>query len=512
MKLITVSQMREFENIAISDYKIPSILLMENAATGFVSSLKSEIGSLSGKRIHIFCGKGNNGGDGFAIARMMHNLNARVSLTALFDEKSAKGDAKTNLCVAKNMGIPFVSAENCADCDIIVDAIFGTGFHGETEGLEKKAIDIVNKSSAYIVSVDIPSGISADTGLAAASSVNADLCITFAAIKTGHLLFPGRSFFKKLIKTDISIPKDVINNLDSGYDVIDSSKKSLIPKRISNSHKGSFGKVLTFTGSRGMSGAAILSATAALKSGVGMVTASVPETIWKLCASQFKAVMTYPLPCLENDLKDSAADMILEKAKTQDVLLMGCGIGTSDATKNIVFRIINECEKPMVIDADGLNAISCSPEILLKRKSELVLTPHIAEFSRLTGLSVPEIKSNPIKHVRDFALKYNVTLVLKDAVTVIAEKAGNIYISTCSNSGMATAGSGDVLAGIIAALIAQGATHEDAAVSGVYIHLAAGLIARDEKGEYGMTAEDLLEAIPYAFTKEINLSPEIKEM
>lgn len=511
MKVVNVSQMRELEQIAIEEYGVPSLLLMENAAAGFVSALQSETGPVSGKKIHIFCGRGNNGGDGFAIARMLHNLNADVSITLLFDETTAAGDAKINLEIVKKMGIPFSESTQCLNCDIIVDAIFGTGFHGETEGTAKTCIDLINESTAYTASVDIPSGVAADTGRASASSVYADLCVTFAALKPGHLLFPGRAHFKKLIKTDISVPIQVINQLQSGYDVIDKSKAKLIPERKANSHKGSFGKALAFVGSLGMSGAAVLSSSAVLKSGAGMATAAVPETALNTVASHLTSVMTLPLPCENGVLTENAAELLLEKLKHQDVLLAGCGIGTSEAAKKTIYRLVTENEKPMVLDADGLNAVSACPEILSRKKCELILTPHLVEFSRLTGLSVSEIKENPISAARTFALKYQVTLVLKDAVTVVVGKTGTVFVSPCSNSGLATAGSGDVLAGIITGLLAQGAKPEDAAVCGVYIHLAAGHTARKAKGEYGMTSEDLLCAVPAAFMEEIDIAPEIKE-
>lgn len=511
MKVVNVSQMRGLEQAAIEDCGVPSLLLMENAAAGFLMALERETGSVAGKKIHVFCGRGNNGGDGFAIARMAHNLHADVTITLLFDETLAEGDAKTNLKIVKKMGIPFSAAGGGISCDIIVDAIFGTGFHGEIEGNVKSCIDAINNSGAFVASVDIPSGVSADTGHASASSVFADLCVTFAALKPGHLLFPGRGHFLKLIKGNISVPREVINELRSGYDVIDNSKRELIPKRETNSHKGSFGKALAFVGSAGMSGAAVLSSSAILKSGAGMATAAVPETVLGAVCAHLTSVMTVPLPCENGSLAEPAADLLLEKLKHQDVLLAGCGIGTSDAAKKTICRLVTENEKPMVLDADGLNAVSGCTELLLEKKCELILTPHIVEFSRLTGLTVLKIKENPILAAREFAQKFQVTLVLKDAVTVVAAKDGTVFISPSSNSGLATAGSGDVLAGIITGLLSQGARPEHAAVGGVYLHLAAGNIARKAKGEYGMTSEDLLSSVPAAFMEEIDIAPDIKE-
>lgn len=505
MKLVTAEQMRELERIAIEEYGVPSLILMENAASGFSDALTKEYGSLFAKKVHIFCGKGNNGGDGFAIARMLKNRGVFVAITLLGEESALTTDAKTNMEIAKRMQIPFVPAAECAEADIIIDAIFGTGFLGETKGAEKEAIVLMNGSHAYIASVDIPSGVSADTGHAATEAVFADLCVTFSAAKPGHLLFPGKSHVGTLIKVDISVPQTVINDFESGYDVIDNSAFYKLPPRKANSHKGSFGKVLAYVGAKGMTGAAILSANAVLKSGAGMATAAVPEDILNIVAAKLTSVMTLPLP------QTSAADMLLEKLQSQDVLLIGCGIGTSEQTKETVHRLLQEAEKPIVLDADGLNAIAGCPQILKTSKADLVLTPHIVEFSRISGFSVSEIKEHPIEAACSFAKEYGVTLVLKDAVSIVATKEGKAYISTGANSGMATAGSGDVLAGTIAGLLAQGADSIAAAVCGVYLHLAAGELARNAKGEYGMTAEDILENLPYAFLGETNIAKQIKE-
>jgi len=512
MKLVTVSQMQEWERIAMEDFAVPSLLLMENAAAGCIAALKKEVGCLFGKKIHVFCGKGNNGGDGFAIARMLHNQNARVVITPLFDENDAKGDAKQNLDMARKLGIPFVPASDCLNCDVIVEAIFGTGFHGEVTGDAKTAITAINESPAFVVSIDIPGGVNADTGKASATAVFADLCVTFSATKPGHLLYPGKTHYQKLIKTDISIPRQVINACSGGYDVIDQTAFSRIPKRTPDSHKGSYGKALAFVGSCGMSGAAILSATAILKSGAGMATAAVPASIQEICASHFKAVMTCKLPEQDGMLSSDAADIILEKQTHQDVLLTGCGIGTTDSAKQVIRRLLTAWEKPMVLDADGINALAGCPELLLSKKCPLIVTPHVAEFARLLGYSVEAVKENPLKLARDFAFTYGVTLVLKDATTIVADKDGTLSLCPAANSGMATAGSGDVLSGIITGLLAQSASCSDAAVCGVYLHACAGKIAKDTLGEYGMTAGDILSALPHAFKEPIDISPNIKEL
>ncbi len=510
MKLVTVSQMRELERIAIAEYGVPSALLMENAAAGFINALKEEVGSLSGKKIQVVLGKGNNAGDGLAIARMAHNAGAFVTLTPLFDVSLFSGDAKTNYEIVKKMGLKATPVEDCLSKDIVVDAIFGTGFSGEVTGSIKDAICKINESEAYVASVDIPSGVNADTGSVLGVCVEADLCVTFLALKPGHLLFPGKAHSKKLIKTDISVPRQVINETAAGYDVIDHSVLLRLPKRNANSHKGSFGKALAFVGAEGMSGAAVLSTSSILKSGAGMVCAAIPESIAYAFSTELITATTLPIPS-ETSAED-ATKLLLFKLSSQDVLLAGCGLGTHARTKEILYRLIKTSEKPMVLDADALNLVAENIDILNEKKCDMILTPHVLEFSRLSGLTVQEIKENTLSVAKAFATKYNVTLVLKDAVTVVATKEGALFISTASNSGMATAGSGDVLAGIITALLAQGAKKENAAVLGVYLHLAAGELARREKGEYAMTAEDILAYLPKAFQNQIDISPNIKEL
>jgi len=512
LKLVDVKTMRALEEAAIQSYGIPSVLLMENAAAGFVRALKNETGALLRKKVHVFCGGGNNGGDGFAIARMAHNQGAEVVITALCDPSLLKGDAKTNFDIVQKMGISHAEAAACAGADIIVDAIFGTGFHGETDGAVKDAITYINESKAYVASVDIPSGVCADTGLSAEHAVFCDLCVTFLAAKPGHLLFPGRSHFKTLIKTDISVPRAVINQLKSGYDVIDKHVLVKLPVREENSHKGSFGKALAFVGSYGMSGAAVLSASAILKSGAGISCAAVPESVLASVTAKTAALMTCPLPCKNNVLSKNAEEILFDKLSAYDVLLAGCGIGQEKVAKHIVFRLLKENEKPMVLDADALNLLALSPTLLEKKKCDLILTPHIKEFSRLLGISTEEIAKDRLKIAKAFSEKYKVTLVLKDAVTVVATPEGALYVSTVQNSGMATAGSGDVLAGIITGLLAQGASCEDAAVLGVYLHQLAGAIAKEACGEYGMTAEDILSSLPAAIKNKPDITPYIKEL
>lgn len=504
MIAVSVAKMRELEAYAIEKLNIPSILLMENAAYGFVSALKNELGDISGKRICVLCGKGNNGGDGYAIARILHLNGLDVSVFSVCDTNTLTGDAKTNCEIVRSMDIPFVEALSVYD--VFIDAIFGTGFHGDIDGDILKIIELINNSGSYIASVDIPSGLSADNGQGT-TYIRADLCVSFGYAKYGHFLYPARNAYKKLIVVPISIPECL-----NGCSVITEETYNKIPKRQGNSHKGTYGKALAFVGSFGMVGAAILSGSAILRSGAGMATVATSDTIIPSLAHHFPSVMTYPIPTSNNDLSDNAADLILEKAQNMNSMLIGCGLGQSNNTKKTVLALVKALEIPTVIDADGLNILSENIDILKEKKADIILTPHMVEFSRLSGYSIDEIKRDPIRLAKEFALKYKVTLILKDAVTIIATSDGRIAICPAENSGMATAGSGDVLAGVVTGLLSQSIAPIDAAILSVYIHSAAGRISADNLSEHGMTSTDILENIPKAFSEPVNITPFIEEM
>ncbi len=494
MKLVTASQMTELEQIAIQSYGIDGLLLMENAARSFCDVLESEWGNLKNKSIAVFCGKGNNGGDGFAISRHLINRGALVTVVMDFDPTDLKPDARKNFDIISCMAIPVVTLPEIGkkQFDIVVDALLGTGFHGAATGKLATMIDAVNACGAKVAAVDIPSGADCSDGAVGGPCVRADLTVTFALPKPGHFLYPAKEFCGKVVTTDISIPKKVVEAFPVATYTLDSSLAASLPVRSENAHKGSFGKVLVFAGSAGMSGAAIMTTTAVLKTGAGMVTAAVPEALCELFASQFPEAMTLALPA------ENTAAFILEKLSTQNVFLAGCGLGLSEETQNTLRLLALGCEKPMVIDADGINALSGHIHLIKNKTVPTVLTPHPLEFSRISGLSVDYIQQNRLKTARDFASEFGVILVLKGADTVVAHPAGNAYISPQSNSGLAKAGSGDVLAGIIAALIAQGATPGDGANLGVHLHSRAGMIARQKLGAYSMTASDVLAALPEA--------------
>lgn len=504
MIAISVEKMRGLEKHAIENLNTPSILLMENAAYGFVSALKQELGDLNQKKVCVVCGKGNNGGDGYAIARLLHLSGAKVFILPVCDITTLLGDAKTNCKITKNIGIPFIT--ELPECDIIVDAIFGTGFHGAVSPDIKKIINDINKSNSYVASVDIMSGISATDGQGEIF-VRADLCISFGYAKYGLFFHPAKGAYKKLITVPISIPE-----CNDGCEIITQKTFYEIPKRQPASHKGTFGKALAFVGSYGMAGAAILSGSAILKSGAGMATVATADILIETLAHRFPSVMTHPIPTVDGDFSDDAAELILKKSQGMDAFLIGCGLGQSEKTKKTVISILKNIKIPTVIDADALNILAQNLDVLKEKCADFILTPHILEFSRLSGYEVSKIKKNPLALAKEFSTKYGVTLILKDSVTVIADKDGKTAINPSENSGMATAGSGDVLAGIVASLLSQSIAPFEAAKLAVYIHSSAGILAVDSLGEYGMTSSDILENVPLAFVEPCDITPFIKEL
>ena len=492
MLLIEREEMTNLEQKSINEYKIPSIILMENAAMGFVNALISEYGEINSKKISTICGKGNNAGDGYAIARLLKFLGSDVCIFPLFDAEILSDDAKLNADITKKMDISFINELN-DEYDIIIDAIFGTGFRGTVDSPVKEIIEKINSSKAYIASVDIPSGVSlsGDTG---DCFVKCDLCVSFGYAKFGQLTGSAQSSFKKLIVAPISIPEP-----NKYYRLIDQSTFSLLPKREPLSHKGTFGKVLAYTGSYGMAGAAVLSGSAVLKSGAGMLTIACPDDIVPTIVHEFPSAMTLPV----NENTD-----IAQKAQTMDALLIGCGLGTSPlATKNL--NKLAELNLPTVIDADGLNILSENVDII--KNKNVILTPHVAEFSRLSGVAVSDIKQNPVKHLREFCARTGVCVILKDAVTLVCHSE-NLALCHAPNSGMATAGSGDVLAGIVTSMLAQGLSLFDAAYCGVYVHSASGKLAKETLGEAGMTSSDILNFVPKAMMSPTDITPHIKEL
>ena len=510
MKVVTSQQMREIDRKAIEENNLSGLILMENAGLRIFQSLKNIYSDLRLKKVIIFAGSGNNGGDGFVVARHLHNygVKAKVFLLTPFDK--IKGEAGKNLNIINKIGIELIEVETVKleeiqktlhDSDLIIDAILGTGLQGKVTGLKAKIIDLINIANKEVVAIDVPSGLGIDTGKIEGICIKAAHTITLALPKIGLLIFPGASYAGKVTVEDIGIPSYLLKNIKIKTNIVTKEiVKSLLPFRSNYSHKGSFGKVLICAGSVGMTGAAYLASEAAMRSGTGIVTLGIPRSLNSIMEIKLTEVMTLPLAETEKQsLGEEAEKTILKLIDNYSVLGIGPGISRQAETKRLARKIIEKSSIPSVVDADAIYALSEELTILKKNKTPLVITPHYGEMAKLTNKDVGFILNNQLDITREVAQKYGIVVVLKGARTIIANKEGEAYINVGDNSGMAAGGSGDVLTGIICSLIAQGADCFSAAISGVYIHGLAGNLARDIKGKRGMIAGDILSQIPQAF-------------
>ncbi len=498
--------MKGLDEISINQYGIPGMVLMENAGLAVVEEIEKL--QMYEKHAAVLCGTGNNGGDGFVIARHLYNRGWKVNVFLCGEVGRIKGDALTNFQIARHIGIPVYSINSDSadfleglinDSPLIVDALLGTGFGGRLRGLFKVAIDRVNESKACVVSVDVPSGLDSDTGFSDEGCVLADYTVTFQIPKVGLLINDGPKACGSLKVKDISIPKAAIDAMELRLNLLEQHLiKDMLPQRDGNTHKGSFGSVFVVACSKGMEGSGIMSSKAALRSGAGTVLLGLPGSLQRLMCADALEIMTAGLEDRNSGiLAEECIQQLLKTAKKSSVLLIGPGLTDSESIRVIMAEVIKNSTLPMIIDADGLNAISPNPDILKAYQGEIVITPHPGEMARLCGCSSADIQRDRLGHAERFAKEYGVIVVLKGYRTIVALPDGTAFINPTGNPGMATAGSGDVLAGIIAGLAAQKLNLVDAALCGVYIHGAAGDFAAGEIGEYGLTAGDIIENIPH---------------
>ena len=487
MLLLTSAQMREIESRAITTLSIPSLLLMENAALQTAKHIPTPT------NIVIVCGPGNNGGDGLAIARLLHARGSNVKVAFVGDTQKNKGDAKTNLEIVKKMDLLSTTPlqDLLTTAKITIDALFGTGLKGAPTSEAAQAIKTINKwrthSNKQVISVDIPSGVEADTGKVHGEAIRADTTITFGLAKIGHILYPGTEYTGRLIVEDISIPQNILLSPDLKTIEVIEDITTLLPPRPARSNKGTFGRVCVLAGCSDMPGAAALCCKAAYKTGAGLVHACVVPEVARVIQSSAHEVITSDAN-QKNNLKEAITNA--------DVIALGPGIGRGPTVQEYVseiFALNRENKKaPMVIDADGLIAIAADKSILKNAQFPCVITPHPGEMAALTGQTIPQVLDNILDSAQSFAQEYNVVTLLKDARTVIAASDGRTFINTTGTPALAKAGSGDVLTGIIAALIAQGLPPFTAAAVGAYIHGQAGQLAAQELSLYGVTASDVI--------------------
>ncbi len=510
MKAVTASQMRNIDRRTIDEYGVSSSVLMERAG---LAAAEKMLELFERRKVIVICGGGNNGGDGIVAARNLFNWGWNVKVILLSRESKMSGDCRTQYMTAKKMKIPMEFRTEIRPADlhsaVVIDAIFGTGINKPVRPPVSDIISFLNRSGAPVLSVDIPSGISADNGGIMGDAVRADYTVTFGLPKMGHLFHPGAEYAGKLFVEDIGFPGELLADESLNVQTIEKEDASLlIPERPANSHKNDYGHVLIVAGSTGRTGAALMAAQACLRSGAGLVTLGVPESLASVFQSRAAEEMILPLPDKGNGvLSAESVEAILEFASGRaDVVAIGPGIGVSADTRRIMQELITGSAVPMLIDADGINAISGNARILENAKSPVILTPHIGEMARLlrrknseSSVDRAAIESDRIPVALSFSGKTGTYLVLKGAPTVIADPGGKAFINTTGNPGMATAGSGDVLTGIIAALLGQVSDPLEASILGAYLHGLAGDFAASEKGMHSMIATDIVAHLPNAF-------------
>lgn len=515
MKLATPEQMKAIDASAITEYGIPGIVLMENAATAVTAEALFMLGSRKDAAVLLIAGGGNNGGDAFAVARQLHGRGIPTAVYLLGDKAAVAGDARINLDILEKIGIRVMEMAGAAlpesfpadmeKAQLIIDGLFGTGLTRKVGGLAGQVIEKVNASGKPVLSIDIPSGIDGRDGFIKGACINAAATVTFCLPKIGLVLHPGCEHTGRLVVADISIPACAVENINITAELIDTARVSrMIPVRPANSNKGDFGRVLLVTGSTGMTGSGCLASMAALRSGAGLVYTGVPKSLAPIYGSVLKEPVILPLEDNgSGSLAVECAGEILAQMRRMSVAAIGPGLTASNNISQIVGRIVRESTIPLVLDADALNVIGGNTAILKGLGTQVVLTPHPGEMARLTGLSIHDIQADRIGTAKKFAVKFRVIVVLKGSRTIVALPNGHVYVNSTGNAGMATAGAGDALTGIIAGLIAQGADAEEAAVAGVFLHGLAGDAAADRLGLHGMLAGDVIDSLPQAIKKAV---------
>ena len=502
MKVCTVSEMRELDRKAIEEFAIAAELLMENAGQAVYFALLNEFG-IAGKRFVILCGLGNNGGDGLVVARKIHSSGGTVKVFVLGDPGRFKGAAKINFDIVSRLPIDVRQIESTeavktevTHCDCIVDAILGTGLTREVTGLYRDVIELINGSEKTVFSVDIPSGVHGDTGKVMGTAVRADVTVTFGLPKIGNMLFPGYDLGGKLVVSHISFPPLIY---DADTLRVEISPPIELPPRNSDGHKGDFGQALFIAGAAGYFGAPYLSALSFLKAGGGYSRLAAPRSIVPFIASKGSEIVF--IPQAETDsgsivLQNKPA--LLELSERMDMVVLGPGLSLDSETQQLARELIVEIDKPLLVDGDGIMAGRQDLRVVKERQAGTILTPHLGEMSRLTGTSVREIDDNKIDVLQRTAAELDATVVLKGAHSLIGYPDGRVFINMSGNPGMATAGSGDVLTGTIAAMFGLGLPLQTAVRQGVFVHGLAGDLAAEDRGEDGITALDILDYLPLA--------------
>lgn len=504
MRVLNAAQMREADRYTIEEIGIPSIVLMENAGRQVVAAMEATFDDLAERQVAVLSGRGNNGGDGFVVARTLLQRNVEVSVFLIGRVAEVRGDARQNLEILARLGVTVVEIGNEQDwelhcpsitsSDLIVDAMFGTGLTQPLAGLFQTVVADINGSGVPVVAIDLPSGLSADAHHPIGDSITASLTVTLAAPKIPLVLPPAEARCGDLVIADIGIPAAVIAGVD-GPDIevlAREDMRELVEPRVADSHKGDYGRVLVVAGSIGKSGAAHLAGMGALRSGAGLVTIATPRSVVPIVASLAPEYMTEPLPeTPDGQVTEDALDRVIGLGA--DVLAVGPGLGTGAGARHLVRGLLERSGVPLVLDADALNVLAeDASEVRGRDGVDVIVTPHPGEMARLLDVSVDEIQRNRVGAARSFATTHQVHVVLKGHRTVVASPDGRVGINLTGNPGMASGGTGDVLTGMIAAWFAQLLDAEAACRLAVYLHGLAGDLSEADEGAHAMTAADLV--------------------
>jgi NAD(P)H-hydrate epimerase len=510
MRILTCSEMREADRRAIQEVGIPARVLMENAGRAVVQTMQKRIDDLESLSIAIVCGKGGNGGDGLVVLRTLAALgyDARALVLAPFESLSA--EALDNLQSALKLGLSVESASTVdewadafpgvASADVVVDAIFGIGLTEAPRGIHERVIEDLNALDAFGVAVDVPSGLSSDAGSIPGIAFEADLTVALASPKVCHFLPPASGICGLLEVVDIGIPPELLEGEEPRLETIEGEALAeLVPRRRPESHKGTYGHLLIVAGSVGKTGAAVMAAEAALRTGVGLVTVASAKSAIPMMATRLPEAMWEPLPETESGaLSLRARPRILELIHARDALALGPGLGTEDETAALVHDIVGALEVPAVVDADGLNALARKPDAFSTVAPTIALTPHPGEAGRLLGSSAKDVTRDRLRAVRRLARARGAHVLLKGHRTLISDPAGNVRVNLTGNAGMATGGTGDVLTGVVGSLLAQGVEIGDALALAAHVHGLAGDFAAAEVGKTGLVASDVIQKLPVA--------------
>jgi NAD(P)H-hydrate epimerase len=506
MKLVTAAEMRELDRRAIDELGIPSLVLMENAGRTTYQVLRREFPHLAGP-VAVVAGRGNNGGDGCVVARYLAQAGMPVAVFLTAARDQVQGDAGVNLEIAARQGVEIVEVREETDLNplahrlarsaLIVDALLGTGLNSEVRGLSRLVIEEINRLRPPVLAVDIPSGLCADSGQPLGAAVRAQVTVTYGWPKIGQILPPGRDYVGRLWQVDLSIPPELAQDLP--VELAEATEmRALLPPRPFAGNKGTFGHLLVLAGSEGKTGAAALTAEGALRAGAGLVTLGIPVSLNDILEVKVTEAMTLPLPEAADAraLGRKALEPLQDFLGNMTAAALGPGLGTHPETRELVRRLVRDLPLPLVIDADGVNALAGDPGLLQAAAGPRLLTPHPGEMARFLGTTVPEVQADRLRTARENAARTKAVVVLKGAQTVVADPGGRVSVNSTGNPALASGGTGDVLTGLIGGFLAQKMSSWDAARLGVYLHGLAADYWVATHGPRGLIAGDLLQVFP----------------